>query len=249
MNYKYIKIILLSLLLFGCDQTINYNKKSNIKINKKYTNTGFALVYDDKLKTIKKLETRSLNIYHKTLKKRSKVKITNLKNGNSLIAEVKSNKIKFSNFYNSVLSPRIAEVLALDISEPYIKIILITDSSTFIAKKAKTFDEERSVAEKAPIDGIKISDLNIKKTKKKEVADNLFSYSIKVADFYYEETAILMLNKIKKETSIDNLNVVKLSKTNYRVLIGPFNNIKSLKRSFEKMDSFNFENLEILKDV
>ena len=115
MNYKYIKIIVLSLLLFGCDQTINYNKKSNIKINKKYTNTGFALIYDDELENIKKLENRSLNIYHKTLKKRSKVKITNLKNGNSLIAEVKSNKIKFSNFYNSVLSPRIAEVLALDI--------------------------------------------------------------------------------------------------------------------------------------
>ena len=249
MNYKYIKIIILSLLLFGCDQTINYNKKSNIKINKKYTNTGFALIYDDELENIKKLENRSLNIYHKTLKKRSKVKITNLKNGNSLIAEVKSNKIKFSNFYNSVLSPRIAEVLALDISEPYIKIILISDSSTFIAKKAKTFDEERSVAEKAPIDGIKISDLNIKKTKKKEVADNLFSYSIKVADFYYKDTAMIMLDKIKKETSIRNLKIIRLSKTKYRLLIGPFNDIKSLKDSFENMNSLSFENLEILKNV
>ena len=35
------------------------------------------------------------------------------------MAEVKSNKVKFSNFYNSVLSLRIAEELELDLNEPY----------------------------------------------------------------------------------------------------------------------------------
>ena len=49
--------------------------------------------------------------------------------------------------------------------EPYVEIVLIPKGSTFVAK-AKTFDEERSVAEKAPIDGIQINDLNKKKTKK-----------------------------------------------------------------------------------
>ena len=42
---------------------------------------------------------------------------------------------------------------------------------------------------------------------------------------------------------------IRLSKTKYRVLIGPFNDIKSLKNSFEKMNYFNFENLEILNNV
>ena len=51
------------------------------------------------------------------------------------------------------------------------------------------------------------------------------------------------------EASITNLKIITLSKTKYRVLIGPFNDIKSLKDSFEKMKSFNFENLEILKNV
>ena len=91
------------------------------------------------------------------------VKITNPTNGNSLIAEVKSNKIKFSNFYNSVLSLRIAEILELDQNEPYIELVLISKDSTFIAKKAKTFEEESVVAEKAPVDGIQINDLNEKK--------------------------------------------------------------------------------------
>ncbi len=59
----------------------------------------------------------------------------------------------------------------------------------------------------------------------------------------------MMINRIKNETSIINLRIYRLSETKYRVLIGPFNDIKSLKDSFEKMNSFNFENLEILKNV
>ena len=183
------------------------------------------------------------------LKRKSIVKITNPENNKYLIAEVKSNRIKFPNFYNSVLSSRIAEELELDLKEPYIEIISISKDSTFVAKKAKMFDEEKSVAEKAPIDGIQINDLNIKKQKKKLTTNKNFSYSIKVADFYYKDTAKIMVDRIKDEASINNLNIIKLSETKYRVLIGPFNDIKSLEKSFEKMNSFNFENLEILKNV
>ena len=48
---------------------------------------------------------------------------------------------------------------------------------------------------------------------------------------------------------IKNAKIIRLSETKYRVLIGPFNDINSLKESFEKMNSFNFENLEILRNV
>ena len=58
-----------------------------------------------------------------------------------------------------------------------------------------------------------------------------------------------MLTRIKKEASIKNLKIIELSKTKYRLLIGPFNDIKSLKDTFENMNLFNFENLEILKNV
>ena len=67
------------------------------------------------------------------------------------MATVKSNRVKFSSFYNSVLSSRIAETLELDLSEPYVEILLIPKNSTFVAKKAKTFEEEKKVAEKAPM--------------------------------------------------------------------------------------------------
>ena len=58
-----------------------------------------------------------------------------------------------------------------------------------------------------------------------------------------------MINRIKSETSIKNIRLIEMSKTNYRVLLGPFNDIKSLKETFEKMNSLYFENLEIIKNA
>ena len=70
-------------------------------------------------------------------------------------------------------------------------------NSTFVAKKAKTFEEERNVAEKAPIDGIQINDLNNTNNKIKK-SSKTFSYSIKVVDFYHQNSAIMMIDRIKK---------------------------------------------------
>ena len=251
MNYRLIISLFLCIFLLSCEQSLTKkSKKLDFKLENKYKNSGFALIYDRNLSNIKKLEERSLNIYHKSLKKRSKVKITNPSNGKYLIAEVKSNRVNFSNFYNSVITHRIVKILELDTSEPYVEIVLISKNSTFIAKKAKTFEEEKEVANKVPIDGIKISNLiEDEKTITKKNPSSKFKYSIKVADFYYKKTAELMLNRIKSETYLKNIQIKEISKTKYRVLLGPFNDINSLKESFEKINSLYFENLEIIKDV
>ena len=103
-------------------------------------------------------------IFHNQFKKNIHLlKLLILSNDKSIIAKVISNNVKFSSFYNSVITQRIAEELSLDPNEPYIDLILISKNSTFVAKKAKTFDEEKSVAEKAPIDGITIDNLSIEK--------------------------------------------------------------------------------------
>ncbi len=250
MKYKIITILITIFLLVGCEQyQSNKSSKLDFKTEKKYKNIGFSLIYNEDL-NLRKLENRSLFIFHKSLKSKSLVKITNPLNNKTLIAEVKSNKVKFSNFYNSVISTRIAETLELNPNEPYIEITLISKNSTFVAKKAKIFEEEREVAEKAPVDGIKISNLiDTSIDLKKKNSRNKFSYSIKVADFYYKKTANLMIDRINSETSITNIKLIELSKTNYRVLLGPFNDINSLKESFEKMNSLYFENLEILNNV
>ena len=254
MNYKIILFILTIFILAGCNQDIQNKNSIKFSPEQKYKNTGFTLVYNNKLRKEKKISKRIYNraliIFHKSLKKDSFVKITNPLNQKTIIAKVISNKVKFPEFYNSVITMRIAEELTLNIDEPYIDLILISQNSTFIAKKAKTFDEEKNVAEKAPVDGIKIDIINDTKTKnKKIIKDSIFKYSIKIADFYYKDSAETMINRIISETSVKDPAIKKLSKTKYRVLIGPFNDIKKLEESFNNIKLLNFENLEILKDV
>ena len=253
MNFNnLIKIIPLFLLL-ACNQ-FDKNEKSLVFIsNQKFSNTGFALIYDELLikekKISKKIDNRSLLIFHNKIEKNSFVKITNPINDKSVIAQVISNSAQFSDFYNSVITKRIAEELSLDSKEPYIDLILISKDSTFVAKKAKTFEEEKKVAEKAPVDGITIDNLGETKKSNTIIKKQKFQYSIKIADFYYKDSAQNMIKRIKDETNIKNSVIKKLSKTKYRVLLGPFNDIKKLERSFNEIKVLNFENIEILKDV
>ena len=253
MSYKSLLIILFIFLL-GCEQN-NLNKNAvNQEIMTKYKNSGFALVYNPMLKKekkiSKKIDNRSLLIFHKSLKKNSFVKITNPVNQKTVIAEVISNNVKFSDFYNSVITSRIAEELSLNLNEPYINLVLISQNSTFVAKKAKTFNEEKKVAEKAPVDGIQIDNLGeINQPKNETKKEEIFSYSIKIADFYYKDSAKNMSDRIINETNIRNPLIKTISNTKYRVLLGPFNDIKKLEDSFNEIKSLDFENIEILKDV
>jgi len=253
MSYKSLLIVLFIFLL-GCEQN-NLNKNAvNQEIMTKYKNSGFALVYNPMLKKekkiSKKIDNRSLLIFHKSLKKNSFVKITNPVNQKTVIAEVISNNVKFSDFYNSVITSRIAEELSLNLNEPYINLVLISQNSTFVAKKAKTFNEEKKVAEKAPVDGIQIDDLGETNQPKNEtIKEEIFSYSIKIADFYYKDSAKNMFDRIINETNIRNPLIKTISNTKYRVLLGPFNDIKKLEDSFNEIKSLDFENIEILKDV
>ena len=247
-------IIIIFIFLLGCEQN-NLNKNVlNQEIVTKYKNSGFALVYDSVLKKekkiSKKIDNRSLLIFHKSLKKNSFVKITNPINQKTVIAEVISNNVKFSDFYNSVITSRIAEELSLNLNEPYVNLVLISQNSTFVAKKAKTFKEEKKVAEKAPVDGIQIDNLGeINQQKKEAIKEEFFNYSIKIADFYYKDSAENMSKRIVNETNIKNPLIQTISNTKYRVLLGPFNDIKILEKSFNEIKSLDFENLEILKNV
>jgi hypothetical protein len=251
MPYNKIFIYFILLILANCSGDFNKDINMSQKIEKKFINSGFALIYNNELANnkivSKKIEDRSLTIFQSRLKKGSSVKVTNLTNGKVIIAKV-GNNASYPLFFNSVISKRIASELELDNNEPYIEIMLIPENYMFIAKKAKTFDEEKKVANKAPVDGIKISDLkkpliNIKKKIKKK-----FSYNLKIADFYYDYSANNLVQRIENETSVSDVKIKKISDTKFRVFLGPFNDIKKLQESFESINILEFENLEILRN-
>jgi len=249
MPYK-ILTFLLFIILNSC-VTSHIEKKDSSTTQKSYfLNKGFTLVYSEKLykeKLVKgKIEDRSLTIFQKNLKKNTKVKITNLINSKYIIVNVGKN-VEYPYFYNSVISRRISKILEIDDLEPYVEIKELLKGSSFIAKKAKTFEEEKTVASKAPIDDIQIKDLSNDGKEKKEVNIKKFSYTIKIADFYFKESANQMKTRVLTETSIKKVNINKLSKNKFRVYLGPFNNLKSLKKSFNAINVLKFDTIEIIK--
>ena len=249
MNYK---IFLLIALFFitSCKNINITNEIPSTNIQKKFSNKGFALIYSDDLRKNKiisnKIDDRSLLIIQRNLRKNSAVKITNLLNSKSTIAKVISSN-NYPIFYNSVLSKRIQKELEINEIEPYIEITQLIGNSSFIAKKAKTFDEEKKVAAKAPIEDIKIKDLSNKKKKKSIINKNSFNYVIKIADFYFNESAKSMALRIKDETTIKKVNIDKINPNNFRVYIGPYKDLISLKNAFNAISILQFDNIEILK--
>ena len=248
---KFFFIFLSSLMLISC--TSDNLKKHKIKkiFDKSYSNKGFALVYNENLfdnKIIsKKIDERSLIIFQRNLKFNTQVKITNIINNKSIIGIV-GKKSNYPLFNNSVLSIRIAEELDLDPNEPYVEILEVQKDSVFVAKKAKTFDEEKNVARKAPVNSISINDLKVVKSKKAKEPKRKFSYKIKIANFYFKDTAEMMLERIKTETTFTKPKILKISDNKYRVYLGPFDNIDSLQKTYNDISILEFDNIEILKN-
>ena len=258
---KYFFIILFFLYSCTAYDNVQNTPKSVNKIN--FKNKGFALTYEDflyKNKIVsKKMNPRDLLIFQRNLKKNTPVIIKNIINNKTIIAKVGSNA-NYPSFNNSVVSIRISNELELDFKEPYVEIIEILNNSSFIAKKAKIYDEEKVVADKAPIESISINNLNINDANKTEKKSNKnFKYIIKIADFYFKNTAkkekitnqgediLQMMERIKKETKINNIHVRNLSETNFRVFLGPFYNLNSLQNAFNDISILQFESLEIIK--
>ena len=248
MNYK---LLIFFLLVIAC-ATPSKKVQEEIKIQKIFSNKGFALLYGDDINKnnliSKKIEERSLIIFQKNLEENTIVKITNLLNNKYLIATV-GPESNYPIFYKAVFSKRIFNELEIDPKEPYIEITTVGSDGTFIAKKAKTFEEEKKVADKAPVEEITINSLNKKKKKKvdKKITKSKFSYIIKVGDFYFKNSAELIFDRIKKQTPVNKLKIMKISKNQYRVYSGPFKNLKSLKKAFNAISIINFENLEIIR--
>ncbi len=250
MHYYKFFILFLFFVFSSCSTTNVYNNKINL--NKKgFINKGFALVYTDDLfaekKISKKLDNRDLIIFQKNLKKGTIVRVKNILNGKTIIAKVGS-KSNYPLFNNAVITDRISNEIELDLSEPYIEIYEVIHKSSFVAKKAKTFEKEKEVANKAPVDNVSINDLNNTIINEVKIKKTKFNYVIKIADFYFQDSAQSMVNKILNNTSIKKVEIKNLSDTEYRVFTGPYFDIKALQNDFNSINILQFENIEIIKN-
>ena len=274
MQFKYI-LYLLFLTLFACEhhsKNINIKNKPEDKktvvqkdkikvssdknekkeiINIVYSNKGFALIYDEDIDNSldSNLDNTSLNILSPNLPSGTPVRITNIINGKSLLTVVK-NKTVLPIYYNSVITNRIVSELSINPSEPYVHIETINSNKLYVANDVKTFDEEKEVANKAPVDDIMVQSISLETEKKESKIENFvtnFNYIIKFADFYFEDSAIMLKNRLFEEYKIENILIKKLSQNNFRVYKGPYKDFEKLKKGFHNIENLDFDSIEIIK--
>ena len=116
------------------------------------------------------------------------------------------NKTVLPIYYNSVITNRIVSELSINPNEPYIFIETINSNNLYVANDVKTFDEEKEVANKAPVDDIMVQSISLETETKESKIENFvtnFNYIIKFADFYFEDSAIMLKNRLFEEYKIE----------------------------------------------
>ena len=174
------------------------------------------------------------------------IKIINPENLKTIETKIHKNG-KYPKIFNIVVSKKIATILELDEDNPYVEIFEIKKNKTFIAKESNTFEEEKKVAEEAPVDEVKMTNLS-----KNEIEDNKNivekNFILVVSDFYYYESAENLRSELVEKVKKNNFSVRKINDNKYRLFAGPFKDFNSLKFIYISLNNLGFENLNIHRE-
>ncbi len=215
---------------------------------KTYSVTGFAYVYNDydyKNKIILgKLNNEKLQISHQNLKTGTLIKIVNpINNKNIILKNIK--RIQYPDFYKILITKPIMDELELSIDLPILEIYEIKKNKSFIAEKAKIFNEEKKISSNAPVTSVQIANISKDKKEKTAIKQKIF---IHIATFYSADTANFLKQKIVKEVSDFDINKLKIKFVNKKethVISGPYTSVNLLKNDYIKLKNLGFEELNI----
>ncbi len=244
MKFNYLIIVF---LLISCTNTSLVQQGTTTPNISK----GFALIYNEddfNNKVISsKLNSSKIEVGHNKYKKNTIIIITNPENKKSLQLVV-TKKINYPDFFKVLITKELSDKLSLNPQIPFVEVEKRIKNKSFIAKKAVTYSEEKSVLTKAPITKVKINNISktsIVQTQKKSD----INYSIIIGEFYSKKWAsslidLLVNENIKKEV----FTVKKMGKNNYQLLAGPYSSINTLKNDYFKLNKYGFDNLDIKKN-
>ncbi len=238
------KLFIILVLIYSCAPQFQTIKQKN-----PYVAKGFAYIYNDfdfNQKIIKnKMNNEIMQISHQFLKTGTLIKITNPKNQESLILK-NIKRIKYPDFYKIMITKPVAQKLNLRSDLPLLEIIEIKKNKSFVAKKAKIFNEEKKISSKAPVASVQIS--NISKNKSKKIQKKIDKIFLEIGTFYSTDTALFLKERIIKDIpELDNKKIIikKINDKKTQVISGPYNSVNLLKNDYIKLKKFGFEELDI----
>ena len=191
------------------------------------------------------MKSDKMQISHQNLKIGTLLKITNPINKKSITLK-NTKRIKYPDFYKILITKPVVDKLDLDSELPILEITEIKKNKSFVAKKAKIFNEEKTIPSKAPVASVEIS--NISKNKKLSKKKDINQIYILIGSFYSAETAIFLKQRITEEIiSIDKrkIKIKKINNKETQVILGPYTSVNLLKNDYIKLINYGFEELDI----
>tara|TARA_Y100001958_G_C21222545_1_gene547897 strand:- start:1248 stop:1991 length:744 start_codon:yes stop_codon:yes gene_type:complete len=242
------KYNLIFFLFFLVSCTSNYTTFENREV---YNSQGFALVYNEKdfeNKIIKgKLNPSEMQISHNALKTNTLIKITNPKNNKTIT--LKNNKrIDYPDFYKILITKPVSDKLEISNTLPLVELTELRKNESFVAKKAKIFNEEKKISSNAPVASVKISNISKDKKKNKFQEKTNDQIYILIASFYSIDVAKFLKDRIIKEIpgyDIKKLIVKKKKDKEINLISGPYSAVNLMKNDYILLKNFGFEDLDI----
>ena len=139
-------------------------------------------------------------------------------------------------------------MLELNPENPYVEVLEVKKNKTFVAKESNTFEEERNVATKVPVEKIKMDDITESNISEKKETQISYNFILVVSDFYYLNSAQDLKKDLEKQIKIQNFRIRKISNNKYRLLAGPFKNFNALKSTYISLNNLGFESLNIYEE-
>jgi hypothetical protein len=240
---KFSPLIIL-FLIFSCAPNFTSHNQT-----KPYSAKGFALIYNNEdynEKIIKgKMNNDILQISSQNLRTGALIKISNPKNNESIVLK-NVKRIRYPEFYKILITESVAKKLNLNANLPILEIMEIKKNKSFIAEKAKIFNEEKKIPSKAPITSVQIS--NISKNKVTNLNNRIDNIFIHIGTFYSLDAAKFLRQRIIKEiTDYDNtkLQIKKINHKETLVISGPYKSVNLLKNDYIMFKNFGFEEMDI----
>ena len=220
----------------------------SVTIKNTLNTTGFAYIYNENDYYNKivssKFDSNSLIVAHNILGAGKLIKITNPENKKFIVLKNKK-RVKYPSFYKVMITSAVQKKLNLDNDFPFIDLEVIKKNKSFVAKKATTFNEEKKILDKVPVEKVKIDNLSVnnKSTNKRK-----YLFSILIAEFYSKDTAFFKkkANRGLSKFSNNNLSIKVSKKNKFQLLSGPYKSINLIKNDYTELENLGFEELDII---
>ena len=234
------------LIIFFSSCASNYTKFEN---KKPYNTTGFAYIYNEldyENRIIKnKFENDQMQIANNNLKVGTLIKLINPKTNDTLVLK-NLKKTYYPDFYKILITQSVANKLNIDEELPIIELIELKKNKSFVAKKAKIYNEEKKISSNAPVTSVEISNISKNKKSKKKINEKIY---ILIASFYSKDSATFLKKRIKDEILSFDSQKIKIKKRKSQkidLLSGPYSTVNLLKNDYILLKNFGFEELNIL---